>query len=263
MRFNYLIFPFLLLPPLVLFIHSDIIDPSDKQKPALKLYKYISEKPGREISPPLVKIEQPYDNSIIHWGAQVRYAINVSDIQNGDSRYGEINPYEVLLEIQYLPGENVNSLNIESGSRNQSEHKGLSLLQKSSCFTCHADRTSLVGPSFSEIADRYDTNTETLELLGKRIIEGSTGVWGNIDMPPQEYISRSEARQIADYILEQGSRSDRWVYPGLDGVFQVIEKPEQDAKGHYILTASYINNHRSGDTESGMRGEHSILLNIE
>lgn len=58
-------------------------------------------------------------------------------------------------------------------------------------------------------------------------------------MPSHPDFTPEEAAQIADYVLEQGGNKYRWVYPGLEGAFRIIEKPETDSQGVYILTASY------------------------
>lgn len=219
---------------------------------------------NQDQTPPEVKIEQPDDSRSFHWGSRVRYEIRVSDEQDGDSRYGEINPYEVLLEITYLPGEKKNQLEKnKTDLAGSDEHQGLSIIRKSACFSCHADKTSLVGPSFSEIADRYNPDIDILEHLGKRIINGSSGQWGNFGMPPNEELSLEESVAIADYILKQGSRNDRWIYSGLEGVFQVIDKPENDEQGIYILTASYVNHGIKDEPDTGLRGDHSIVFEIE
>lgn len=212
----------------------------------------------REQSAPEVKIERPDESRVFQWGSRVRYEITVSDEQDGNSRYGEINPNEVLLEITFVPDEN-NDVDI-AGLK---EHKGLSIIRKSTCFSCHADKTSLVGPSFSDIADRYDPDNDTLERLGKRIRNGSSGQWSSIEMPPNEALTKKESEAIADYILKQGSRKHRWIYPGLDGVFRIIDRPENVKQGIYMLNASYVNHGTEGEPGTRLRGEHSIMLIIE
>lgn len=214
-------------------------------------------------STPEVKIILPDENSIFQWGARVRYEISVSDAVDGESRYGEINPDEVLLEIKYLPVKKDHVAIEKSGYRVSEEHTGLTLMRKSTCFSCHADKTSLVGPSFSAIADRYAPEPETLQQLGMHIVEGSSGVWGDFEMPPHENITFEEAEKIVRYILEQGERKNQWVYPGLEGIIQIIEKPEQYETGLYFLTASYINHTEGKESGAGIRGEHSIVLEIE
>lgn len=213
--------------------------------------------------PPEVRIEQPDASGSFQWGSSVRYEISVSDEQDGDSRYGEINPKEVLLEVTYVPVEKKQLEKNKADRAGSENHEGLSIIQTSACFSCHADKTSLVGPSFSDIAERYNPDTGNVERLGNRIRNGSSGQWGDVGMPPNEDISRAESVAIADYILKQGSRKDRWIYPGLEGVFQIIDKPENAEQGSYILSASYTRHSTDDSAERRLRGNHTIVLGIQ
>jgi cytochrome c len=56
------------------------------------------------------------------------------------------------------------------------------LLARHTCTACHAQDQKIVGPSFNDIAKKYPGKATYLE--GK-IKSGSTGVWGNLSMPPQ------------------------------------------------------------------------------
>jgi cytochrome c len=217
----------------------------------------------KDQSEPEVSIDLPTESRNYSWGSQVRYSISVSDEIDGESRFGEINPNEVLLEVEYL---NVKSNQINS-ARSEYEtsdaHGGLTLIRKSDCFSCHADKVTLVGPSFSDMSDRYEPDSPTLQMLGKHIIEGSSGDWGDLPMPPHDSISMEEAMEMADYILKQGNRENRWIYSGLEGIFRVIEKPDSVDSGIYRLTASYINSGTESVPDSGIRGEHTIFIKIE
>lgn len=260
-RFNpnfFFFLPLIILISLNFFIHQ-----TDIEVPTPATFQSFSANLHQDASPPEVIIIQPDENSIFQWGARVRYEISVSDAVDGESRYGEINPAEVLLEIKYLPLKKGHSAMKKSGYPVSEEQSGLTLMRKSTCFSCHADKTSLVGPSFSAIAVRYDTEPETVQQLGMHIVEGSSGEWGDFEMPPHENITFEEAEKIVRYILDQGKRKNQWVYPGLDGIFQIIEKPEQYETGLYLLTASYINHTEGKESGAGIRGEHSIVLEIE
>lgn len=70
------------------------------------------------------------------------------------------------------------------------------LLQKNACTACHAVDRKVVGPSWNEIAKKHAGKAE---YLAGKIKGGSTGVWGNIPMPPQQ-ISAEDARKIADWL---------------------------------------------------------------
>lgn len=208
-------------------------------------------------SAPIVNIVQPGQESIFKWGDQVRYRITVSDIHDGDSRFGEIKPLEVLLETSFVTDLSDINITRNTDSSHFRVHEGLYLMKKSTCFGCHSDKTMLVGPSFSDISEKYPHNSETLHTLAMRIVNGSSGKWGEIDMPPHYDLSVKEAEKISEYILEQGGRKNSWVYPGLEGVFRIIEKPTGISTGYYVLNASYVNN--APDPAVGL---HTILIEI-
>jgi cytochrome c len=208
-------------------------------------------------STPEVNITLPELNSVFHWGDQVRYRITVSDMNDGDSRFGEIIPLDVFLETNFVADLSNTDISLNTVSPEIRDNEGLYLMRKSTCFGCHADKTVLVGPSFSDISDRYTHNPEILTNLANRIVHGSSGNWGEIAMPPHHELSVEEAEKITAYILEQGNRKDSWVYPGLEGVFRIIDKPEGANRGHYLLTASYKNN-----AQEPSIGRHTIVIEI-
>ena len=222
----------------------------------------ISSYKTQEIRPPKVKILLSQKNEEFYtWHEHVRYSIDVSDVIDGDSKYSEINVTEVILEIEYLPiteGEELNEEEIKDKikiAEKKPEHIGLSLMKNSTCFGCHADKTKHTGPSFSEIAERYANASSNIESLAGSILEGSKGVWGSIEMPSNPDLTILETEQIATFILSQGAKKNNWILPGLEGAFRIIQKPENEVEGSYILTASYT-------STSKMRGQHSIILNI-
>jgi cytochrome c len=210
----------------------------------------------QDTSLPKVKLLLPQNKDYYTWDTQVRYFITVSDVKDGDSRYGEINGNEVLLEIEYLPITNEEELKrkIEM-SKKGSEHNGLALMKKSTCFDCHADKTVLSGPSFFEIAKRYEKTSQNIESLASRVLGGSVGVWGSITMPSHPDFTVEETEQIVEYILRQGRTKNNWILPGLEGTFRIQKKPDNCANGLYLLTASYT-------SKSQMKGQHSVALRI-
>jgi cytochrome c len=71
------------------------------------------------------------------------------------------------------------------------------------CQTCHGVRERIVGPAWSEIALRYEGTNASVAVseLASRIIEGSSGRWGTVPMPPHPDLSRKDAEQLARYVL--------------------------------------------------------------
>jgi cytochrome c len=202
--------------------------------------------------PPQVKIITPDEKKTYTWSEQVRYAISVSDSKDGDSKYDEIPPNECSLSVTYLPGNKEGEIKqiIE-----QKEDPGLLLMKRSTCFGCHAHKSKLSGPSFEQIATRYGKSETTIYNLSAKILNGSIGTWGDVQMPAHGDLTEEQRQQIAAYILTIGNKPNYWIYPGLEGMFRIIDKPKTNGDGTYVLTASYT-------STSGKEGRHSIVLNV-
>lgn len=76
---------------------------------------------------------------------------------------------------------------------------GYSLISGSDCMSCHKDNGRFVGPSYEEISQKY--SEKDAELLASKIIEGGSGVWGEVPMQPHPQISKDDAKKMVEYIL--------------------------------------------------------------
>lgn len=79
--------------------------------------------------------------------------------------------------------------------------KGLELVGKSDCFTCHKISEKLTGPAYKDVAQKYETNDENIKMLAGKIIKGGSGVWGPLMMTPHASLSEADAEQMVKYIL--------------------------------------------------------------
>jgi cytochrome c len=59
----------------------------------------------------------------------------------------------------------------------------------------------IVGPSYSEVASKYEATEENYKLLAERVIAGSVGIWGEIPMVPHPSLSQENAEQMIKYVL--------------------------------------------------------------
>lgn len=69
------------------------------------------------------------------------------------------------------------------------------------CRTCHRTVNAPLGPSWTEIAERYAADASTISMLARSIIEGGSGNWGDTPMPPHPDLDMDEARDIVRRIL--------------------------------------------------------------
>jgi cytochrome c len=70
------------------------------------------------------------------------------------------------------------------------------LLDKNGCTACHGMEQKIVGPALADIGKKYAGQAA---YLSERIRAGSSGVWGNIPMPPQA-LSPEDAQAIAQWL---------------------------------------------------------------
>jgi len=75
------------------------------------------------------------------------------------------------------------------------------LLKDKACLSCHQLDKKLVGPAYKDVAAKYKSRKDAETYLVGKIKGGSTGVWGQIPMPPNGTVNDAEAKTLAKYIL--------------------------------------------------------------
>ena len=81
------------------------------------------------------------------------------------------------------------------------EEEGKNLIETANCLTCHKVDEKLIGPSYKEVAAKYDNTPENAEMMATRIIEGSSGIWGSAVMTPHAGLSKENAKKMVAYIM--------------------------------------------------------------
>ena len=86
--------------------------------------------------------------------------------------------------------------------------KGNNLIAVNDCLTCHKINEKSTGPSYKQIADKYELNEGNIENLANKIIKGGKGLWGDAAMTPHPNLPYQQAKEMAQYILSLRSTSD-------------------------------------------------------
>jgi cytochrome c len=79
--------------------------------------------------------------------------------------------------------------------------QGKTLVDASDCKTCHHPTNKIIGPSHTDVAKKYEFTKANVSLLAGKIINGGSGVWGEIPMSPHADISKGDAEKMAMYVL--------------------------------------------------------------
>jgi cytochrome c len=89
----------------------------------------------------------------------------------------------------------------ESESSDDLIAQGKTLVDASDCKTCHHPTNKIIGPAHAEVAKKYEFTKANVGLLAGKIINGGSGVWGDIPMSPHTDISKGDAEKMAMYVL--------------------------------------------------------------
>jgi len=79
--------------------------------------------------------------------------------------------------------------------------QGQALVDASDCKTCHHPTNKIIGPSHTDVAKKYEFTKENVGYLANKIINGGSGVWGEIPMSPHAGMSLGDAEKMSMYVL--------------------------------------------------------------
>lgn len=87
-------------------------------------------------------------------------------------------------------------------SANPDYQKGLDIIAKNDCLTCHKVDEKLIGPPYRDVANKYAGQSDTVvAYLAHKIMKGGTGVWGQVPMAAHPNLSEEDATALAKYVL--------------------------------------------------------------
>ena len=210
---------------------------------------------------PIVKIRQPEKNILVQWNSLLPYSIDVTDAEDGDSRYDEIASNEVVIKLKLIRDET--KLAAYLGQKKFNDTIGLGNMVRSNCFNCHGVKTKLAGPSFQEISQRYLSNLQYREQLINHIRNGSSGVWGREAMPTHPELSESAAAQMVNWILKFANDPGLNFLTGLKGVLPLNKPEKSGAKGTYVMTAFYTDHGTADNGEKRNTGSDHIIIRMK
>ena len=105
-------------------------------------------------------------------------------------------------EVAVATPEPVVEISLEEKYKNDPIYiKGLEKLKASDCTSCHMVERKIVGPSYAEVAAKYENTEENVSMLAQKVIAGGVGVWGEIAMPPHLGLSEEDAKDMVRYVL--------------------------------------------------------------
>lgn len=89
----------------------------------------------------------------------------------------------------------------EATAENPDYEKGLELVGKNDCLTCHKVNEASTGPAYQAVAAKYPNNAEVIDSLANKVIKGGAGNWGVVPMTPHPQLSKEDAATMVKYVL--------------------------------------------------------------
>ncbi|WP_262886118.1 ThuA domain-containing protein [Poritiphilus flavus] len=183
-------------------------------------------------SRPEVSIDLSGGNSSFFMaGVPVNYSVSVKDPDGGS----EIDSDNIFVSVDYR--ESMDEVNMSLGHQEVSAAvTGKALALAMDCKTCHKEKEASIGPNYIDIAEKYKDNPKAQGYIQKKIVEGGSGVWGEVTMPAHPNVTADESRQLALYIMSlAGGQAKKESLPPRG---TVVPQPTQGANV-MVLTASY------------------------
>ena len=191
-------------------------------------------------------------NSTFYWdNSALDYEIQVKDKEEA------VKPERLNVSFGYIPhGKDVATILTSNQEVSSFKHlKGKQMVLSMDCKSCHSLNAASVGPSYQEIAKRYEGKVGAIEKLADKVIQGGSGNWGERAMSAHPAISVQEARDMTAYILSLSKTNAKLP---LKGTIKLTEHIGQGDEGVYLLNASYKDQGANGIGE--LASSHYILL---
>lgn len=191
--------------------------------------------------PPEVNVDFLGSNkSFFFPGRTIKYSVKVSDKEDGSLANKKIAPSQVAVTIDYL-SEGYDLTVIASKQRSVDASvrfaSARNMINKSDCNACHNINTKSLGPSFTQVAQKYRNNAGAGDRLAKKIILGGSGVWGDPVMPAHPAISVNDAGNMAKYILSLSEKQTVSSRPVTGSYVTTVPAGEND-QGSFIFRAA-------------------------
>jgi cytochrome c len=174
-------------------------------------------------------------NKTFYWNEKpVEYEVKVADKEDGTLAEGAIADRDITVSINYLEGFD-KTLLAQGHQANTGFATGKRLIDLSDCKACHTVDKRSVGPSYQEIAKRYEKESGALKYLTEKVIKGGGGVWGQHAMSAHPQLKQSEVEDMVKYVLSLANEKKEESKPLKDAY---VTKNKEKA-GSYIFAATY------------------------
>ncbi len=183
-------------------------------------------------------------------GEPIKYTVEVKDNDNAP-----VDPANLFVSVDYVEGfdKAASAMGHQQGSANIG---GKSLTQSLDCKSCHKENEKSIGPSFVDVAKKYQADPGARNYLTEKIIKGGGGVWGEVAMSAHPTLSKEDVHQMVSYILSLGNTNAQKKSLPANG--SITPATGQKPGSVLVLSASYTD--KGGNNSKALTGSNSVSL---
>lgn len=183
---------------------------------------------------PVVKVSILSNRTFYFPGKPVQYSVSIED-KDDTAKVKDIT--NLVVSADYIEGSDKAAAS--QGHQVLTEATmGKNLMLTLDCKTCHKTDEKSIGPSFADVAKKYEKDPNAVSYLVSKIIKGGGGVWGETAMSAHPNLKEADARQIVTWIQSLAADKAKKSLPANGSVQPLGDKPEKD-NGVFYLSASY------------------------
>lgn len=188
---------------------------------------------------PEVRFSAPADGDFFDPDSPVTFRVVVTDEEDGtnDETLADAEDLQELTSLD-VPRASVQVTRVTPDETSEPA-PGLERMRRSDCFNCHAIQSPRVGPALVDVAEKYRGREGALEASVKRVMEGSSGVWGKIPMIPHGHHSAEEIRDMVAWIYSLEPSTATRLFHGFAGEIP-MPAAEAGKGGRFRLEATYV-----------------------
>ena len=209
--------------------------------------------------PPKVDIDIVESNrSFFFPGVPVRYAVRVSDREDGSLQNGRIPARRVAVTAEYLKDGLSRQADAGRVAAAPAHERGRQLIEAGTCLSCHQLDKKSIGPAYTAVAQRYHGDSSAMTRLVRKIRGGGSGAWGNVVMPAHAQLTEAEASAMVAYILSLADEKKSAPSLPTRGTYTPTAGSDSALQSVVVLRAAYTDRGANGLPSVGT--EQAVVL---
>jgi cytochrome c len=186
----------------------------------------------------------------------VRYAVRVSDREDGTLASGKIPARRVDVTARYLKDGPAAG----GAASTNPIARGRALIEGSDCLSCHQLNRKSIGPAYTAVARKYAADTTATARLIRKIREGGSGVWGPVAMAAHPALTDDQASAMLAYIMSLADKTTHAAPPSLPvrGAYTPATGSGDAPQGVVELRAEYTD--RGANGVPAITSEKTVVL---